>query len=419
MKKSLDEESLEYHAAYPAGKTETGLTKPCNSSKDLSLAYSPGVAAPCMEISRDPDLASKYTGKQNLVGVVSNGTAVLGLGNIGPLASKPVMEGKAVLFKLFGDVNAFDIEINETDPDKFIDIVASLEPTFGGINLEDIKAPECFYIEEELKKRMSIPVFHDDQHGTAIVALAALINSCIIQGKEIDKIKIVFSGAGSSAIATAKMMLSYGVPVENIIMCDSRGPITTDREVNSHKAMFASETNAETLGEALVGADCFVGMSVADLVTKEMIISMASKPIVFALANPNPEISYDLAMSAREDMVFATGRSDYPNQVNNVLGFPYIFKGALAVRASEINDEMKLAASKALADLAREVVPPEVDRIYREEIGFGPEYIIPKPLDKRAKVWVSYAVAKAAIETGVGERTEAFDQMENDFFYGN
>jgi malate dehydrogenase (oxaloacetate-decarboxylating)(NADP+) len=355
-----------------------------------------------------------YTGRQNLVAVISNGTAVLGLGNIGPYASKPVMEGKAVLFKTFGDVNAFDLEVDENDPDKFIDIVASLEPTFGGINLEDIKAPECFYIEEQLQQRMNIPVFHDDQHGTAIVTLAGLLNACEIQGKSLDTVKIVFSGAGSSAIATAKILMSAGVPSSNILMCDTLGVIYKGRteRMNPYKEQFAADTDCRTLEEAMLDSDVFIGMSIQDIVTKKMLQSMSAKPIVFALANPDPEISYEAAKDARDDLILATGRSDYPNQVNNVLGFPFIFKGALAVHATKINTEMKAAASKALAELAKEPVPAEVCTSYGvSEMSFGKDYIIPKPLDMRVGFKVSLAVAQAAIDSGVGVPTEAYRRI--------
>jgi malate dehydrogenase (oxaloacetate-decarboxylating)(NADP+) len=401
------EDALEYHSSAPAGKIAVIPTKPCRTQWDLSLAYTPGVAVPCLEIERDPSLAYKYTGKGNLVGVVSNGTAVLGLGNIGALAGKPVMEGKAVLFKRFADIDVFDIELNTLDPDEVIRTCQILEPTFGGINLEDIKAPECFYIEETLRKTMKIPVFHDDQHGTAIISGAGLLNALEITGKKISEIKVVFNGAGAAAISCAAHYVNLGVRTENIVMCDTKGVIYDGRTqgMNAYKARFASKTAARTLGEAMVGADVFFGLSSAGCVTAEMVKGMAPSPIVFALANPDPEISYELAMAARPDAIVATGRSDYPNQVNNVLGFPSIFRGALDVRATTINDEMKLAATRALAALAKEDVPDSVLRAYStDRIEFGREYIIPKPFDPRVLVWEASAVAQAAMETGVAQQ---------------
>ncbi len=398
------EEALEYHSRGRKGKIEVVATKPCITQRDLSLAYTPGVAEPCREIERDPDLVYEYTAKGNLVAVVSNGTAVLGLGNIGPLAGKPVMEGKGVLFKRFADIDVFDLEVNSKDPDDVIRVCELLEPTFGGINLEDIKAPECFYIEETLKKRLSIPVFHDDQHGTAIISGAALLNALELQGKKIEDVKIVVNGAGAAGIACAEFYILLGARRENIIMCDSKGVIYKGRKegMNPYKERFAQETELRTLEEALVGADVFVGLSIANCVTKDMVRSMADKPIIFAMANPDPEITYEDAKAARPDVIMATGRSDYPNQVNNVLGFPFIFRGALDVRAMAINDEMKVAAAKALAGLAKEDVPDSVCRAYDvEHLEFGPEYIIPKPFDPRVLLWEAPAVAKAAMDSGV------------------
>jgi malate dehydrogenase (oxaloacetate-decarboxylating)(NADP+) len=407
-KKDMKQAALEYHRQGRKGKLQVVPTKPCETQWDLSLAYSPGVAAPCKEIERSPDLAYEYTNKGNLVAVVSNGTAVLGLGNIGALAGKPVMEGKAVLFKRFADVDAYDIEINTLDPDEVIKTVKYLEPTFGGINLEDIKAPECFYIEEELKKQMDIPVFHDDQHGTAIISGAGLLNACELTGKELSKLRIVFSGAGASAISCAEFFIRLGAKRENIIMCDTKGVIYKGREegMNPQKERFAVDTKMRTLAEVMKGADVFVGLSTAGMVTKEMVRSMAPKPIIFAMANPDPEISYEEAKSARSDIIMATGRSDYPNQVNNVLGFPFIFRGALDVRARAINEEMKVAAAYALAGLAKQGADHTVARAYGEEsFEFGPEYIVPKPFDPRVLVWESVAVAQAAMQTGVARIT--------------
>lgn len=400
------QDALEYHSSPSAGKISITPTKPCRTQRDLSLAYSPGVAEPCLEIERDPSLAYKYTAKGNLVAVVTNGTAVLGLGNIGAAAGKPVMEGKAVLFKRFADIDVFDIELATEDPQDVIRACQLLEPTFGGINLEDIKAPDCFVVEEELRRTLRIPVFHDDQHGTAIITGAALLNAVALAGKRIDEIKVVFNGAGASAIACAEHLTRLGVPREHITICDLHGVIHAgrDEDMNEYKQRFAVETAARTLSEALTGADAFVGLSSGNCVTAEMIRPMAERPIIFALANPDPEIPYDVAKAARPDAIIATGRSDYPNQVNNVLGFPFIFRGALDVRATAINDEMKLAATHALAALAREDVPDSVRRAYGlENLEFGPEYIIPKPFDSRVLIWEASAVAKAAMESGVAQ----------------
>ncbi|GIU79131.1 MAG: bifunctional malic enzyme oxidoreductase/phosphotransacetylase [Bryobacteraceae bacterium] len=412
-----DQEALEYHSTPPAGKVSVVPTKPCRTQRDLSLAYTPGVAVPCLEIQRDPSLAYTYTAKGNLVAVVSNGTAVLGLGNIGALAGKPVMEGKGVLFKRFADIDVFDIELNTEDPKEVIRVCQILEPTFGGINLEDIKAPECFEIEEELKRTMKIPVFHDDQHGTAINSGAALVNALYLVGKKIEDVKIVFSGAGASAISCANHYIRLGAKLENILMCDTKGVLYEGRTegMNKYKAKFARKTDARTLADAMKGADVFVGLSVANCVTPEMLLSMADRPIVFALANPNPEIPYDVAKATRDDIIMATGRSDYPNQVNNVLGFPFIFRGALDVRATAINDEMKLAATHALAELARMDVPDSVRRAYGvETMEFGPEYIIPKPFDPRVLTHVAPAVARAAMETGVAQRQIDLDAYRDE-----
>ncbi len=401
------EDALEYHAGPPAGKLSIVPTKPCRTQRDLSLAYSPGVAIPCKEIERDPSLAYRYTAKGNLVAVVSNGTAVLGLGNIGAQASKPVMEGKAVLFKRFADIDVFDIELATEDPREVIRACQLLEPTFGGINLEDIKAPECFLIEEELKRTLRIPVFHDDQHGTAIISGAALLNALELVDKRIDEIRMVINGAGASAIACAEHYIRLGVRRENIIMCDSKGVLYKGREegMNPYKARFVQDTPLRTLAEAMKGADVFIGLSVANCVTPEMVRSMAERPIIFAMANPDPEIPYEEGKRARPDAIIATGRSDYPNQVNNVLGFPFIFRGALDVRATAINDEMKLAATRALAALAKQDVPDSVRRAYGvEEMSFGPEYIIPKPFDPRVLIWESAAVAEAAMRSGVAQQ---------------
>ena len=401
------EDALEYHSSSPAGKLSVIPTKPCRTQRDLSLAYTPGVAVPGLEIERDPSLAYKYTAKGNLVGVVSNGTAVLGLGNIGALAGKPVMEGKAVLFKRFADIDVFDIELDTKDPEEIIRTCQILEPTFGGINLEDIKAPECFYIEETLRKTMKIPVFHDDQHGTAIISGAGLLNALELGGKKIEDIKVVFNGAGAAAISCAAHYVRLGVRLENIVMCDTKGVIYEGRaeHMNPYKARYASKTSARTLQEAMVGADVFFGLSSGGCVTREMVKGMAPDPIIFAMANPDPEISYEDALAARPDAIVATGRSDYPNQVNNVLGFPFIFRGALDVRATTINDEMKLAATLALAALAKEDVPDSVLRAYSiDRLEFGREYIIPKPFDPRVLIWEASAVAQAAMDTGVAQQ---------------
>jgi len=402
------EQALEYHASGRPGKIEVIPTKEAKTQKDLSLAYSPGVAVPCLEIANNPDDIYKYTAKGNLVAVISNGTAVLGLGNIGPEASKPVMEGKGVLFKIFADIDVFDIEINETDPEKFVQIVKSLEPTFGGINLEDIKAPECFYIEQELRKQMKIPVMHDDQHGTAIISGAALLNALELQKKKIDKVKFVVNGAGAAAMACCKLYVALGAKYENFILFDKDGILYEGRETaDADRKLFSVRKDKADwdLAKAMKDADIFLGLSVGNVVTQEMIKSMAKNPIVFAMANPDPEISYEDATAARKDIIMATGRSDYPNQVNNVLGFPYIFRGALDVRATTINEAMKLAAVKALAELARTTVPDIVNMAYNQRnMSFGPEYIIPKPVDPRLLSTVSPAVAKAAMESGVAKK---------------
>ena len=398
------QEALDYHSSGRKGKIEVTPTKPCRTQRDLSLAYTPGVAEPCLEIKANPEDVFNYTARGNLVAVVTNGTAVLGLGNIGPMAAKPVMEGKAVLFKRFADIDVFDIEVGSTDPDEMIRVVKLLEPTFGGINLEDIKAPDCFYVEEELKKTMNIPVFHDDQHGTAIISGAAFLNALELTGKRISELRAVYNGAGAAGVACARLMMGLGVKAENTIMCDSKGVIYKGRTegMNPYKARFALDTKKRTLAEAMEGADFFVGVSVKGSVTKEMVASMNDKPIIMAMANPDPEITYEDATSVRTDLIMATGRSDYPNQVNNVLGFPFIFRGALDVRARAINEEMKAAAVRALADLAKEDVPDSVMRAYGvEKMRFGPDYIIPKPFDPRVLTWVAPAVARAAMETGV------------------
>lgn len=399
-------DALQYHEQGKPGKLSVLPTKPCTTAAELSLAYTPGVAIPCLEIQKHPESSYRYTGKGNLVAVISNGTAVLGLGNIGPLAGKPVMEGKVVLFKRFANVDGFDIEIAENDPRKLATIIAALAPTFGGINLEDIRAPDCFVVEEELRKRLSIPVFHDDQHGTAIIVAAALLNALELQGKKAENVKIVFSGAGAAAIACARMFLHLGVKKEQIALCDSTGVISTARrkELNKYKAQFAQKTTKKTLAEVLAGADVFIGVSKGNIVTPEMLRTMAAKPIVFAMANPTPEISYEQGKAARSDIIMATGRSDYPNQVNNVLGFPFIFRGALDVQASQINLPMKLAATKALAALAHEPVPVEVFKAYGQHFRFGPDYIIPKPFDPRVLYHVAPAVANTAMESGVAQK---------------
>ena len=407
MAKITKEEALRYHAEGKPGKIEVVPTKPYSTQMDLSLAYSPGVAEPCLEIEKNPLDAYKYTSKGNLVAVISNGTAVLGLGDIGPLAGKPVMEGKGLLFKIFAGIDVFDIEVNEKDPDKFIETVKAIAPTFGGINLEDIKAPECFKIETRLKEELDIPVMHDDQHGTAIISGAGLINALEIAGKKIKDVKIVVNGAGAASISCTKLYIMLGARKENIIMCDSKGVISTHRtDLNESKKFFATDRDIKTLTEAVVGADVFLGLSVANVLTQDMVRSMNTNPIVFALANPNPEISYADAMASRDDIIFATGRSDYPNQINNVLGFPYIFRGALDTHAKAINEEMKLAAVYAIAGLAKEPVPDVVNAAYKlKRTTFGRDYILPKALDPRLLTRVSCAVAKAAIDSGVSRRT--------------
>ncbi|WP_279388705.1 malic enzyme-like NAD(P)-binding protein [Pseudodesulfovibrio tunisiensis] len=401
------QEALDYHSQGRKGKIEVVPVKPCVTQKHLSMAYSPGVAEACMEIAADEAKSFEYTGRGNLVGVVSNGTAVLGLGNIGAPAGKPVMEGKGVLFKVFGDVDVFDINLNESDPDKIIEIVKALEPTFGGINLEDIKAPECFYIEETLKKEMNIPVFHDDQHGTAIVTAAGMMNALEISGKKAENLRVVVSGAGAAAIACTNLYKNMGVDPENIAMFDSRGHINKSRtDLNPTKQAYATNKEYASLAEAMVGADCFLGLSAKDVVSKDMVKTMAANPIIFACANPDPEISYTDAKEARPDAIMGTGRSDFPNQVNNVLGFPFIFRGALDVGATAINEEMKLAAAQALADLAKQPAPEYVCKAFGvDKLEFGIDYIIPKALDLRLIEYVSVAVAKAAMETGVARKT--------------
>ncbi|AZA62394.1 MULTISPECIES: NADP-dependent malic enzyme [Chryseobacterium] len=414
--KNFSQAALDYHKAEPKGKIEVIPSKPHSSQRDLSLAYSPGVAVPCMEIHHNPETVYDYTGKGNLVAVISNGTAVLGLGDIGAEASKPVMEGKGLLFKIFADINVFDIEIDEKDPDKFIQIVKGIAPTFGGINLEDIKAPEAFYIEQKLKEELDIPLMHDDQHGTAIISAAALINSLQIANKNIEEVKMVVNGAGAAAIACTNLYISLGLKRENVLMCDSKGVINHKREnLTPEKLDFIAQTDIETLEDAVKGSDVFIGLSKGNVMTPEMLSSMSENPIVFALANPDPEIAYDLAIATRKDVIMATGRSDYPNQVNNVLGFPYIFRGALDVQAKGINEEMKLAAVHAIANLAKEPVPEAVILAYNvQNLQFGREYFIPKPFDNRLITKVSSAVAKAAIESGIARKTIAdFDEYEN------
>ncbi len=419
MAKFTKEDALNYHSEGRPGKIEVIPTKPHSTQWDLSLAYSPGVAEPCLEIEKNPEDVFKYTARGNLVAVISNGTAVLGLGDIGALAGKPVMEGKGLLFKIFADVDVFDIEINEKDVDKFIEHVKAISPTFGGINLEDIKAPECFEIEQRLIRELDIPVFHDDQHGTAIISGAGLLNALEINGKKIGDLKVVVNGAGASAISCTKLYVAMGVKKKNVIMIDSKGVLSKKRkDLNKYKQEFAIETDMETLEDALKGADVFLGLSKADVMTPEMLRTMSRDPIVFAMANPNPEISYEKAMSARDDLIFATGRSDYPNQVNNVLGFPFIFRGALDVRATVINEEMKLAAVKALAEIAKEDVPETVSMAYKEKnIVFGREYIIPKPLDPRLITRIAPAVAKEAMDSGVARKPiadwDAYEQSLN------
>jgi len=406
-KTTRNQDALNYHAKGRPGKIQVVPTKPTNSQRDLSMAYSPGVAEPCLQIADNADDIYKYTAKGNLVAVISNGTAVLGLGNIGPEASKPVMEGKGLLFKIYADIDVFDLEINAKTPDEFVNIVKALEPTFGGINLEDISAPTCFEIERRLKAAMKIPVMHDDQHGTAIISGAALINACEIQGKKLDKIKVVVNGAGAAAISCSKMYLALGVKRENLVMFDIDGLITPDRkDLDDIRLEFATtRKDAGTLLEAMKNADAFIGLSAGNVVTPEMLKVMAKNPIVFAMANPEPEITYDLAVNARKDIVMATGRSDFPNQVNNVLGFPYIFRGALDVRATAINEEMKIAAVKAIAELAKKPIPEAVNLAYNtKNLKFGREYIIPKPMDPRLITQVSSAVARAAIDSGVARK---------------
>ncbi len=407
------QDALDYHARPIPGKISISPTKPSHTQLDLSLAYSPGVADACLEIARDPSLVSLYTSRANLVAVVSNGSAVLGLGDIGPAAGKPVMEGKAVLFKRFADIDVFDLEVDTKDPDELIRLVELLEPTFGGINLEDIKAPECFYIEEKLRKSMKIPVFHDDQHGTAIISAAALTNALLLAKKKAQDVRIVINGAGAAAVACANLYLRLGIQSANITMCDSKGVIYQGRAegMNPYKERFARETELRTLADAMRGADAFVGLSAANVVSREMLLSMAENPIVFALANPDPEITYEEACASRKDVIMATGRSDYPNQVNNVLGFPFIFRGALDVEATSINEEMKMAAAMALAELGRKEVPDSVRYIYKNEhLEFGPRYIIPKPFDPRVLETVASAVAKAAMFTGVARKKVDLDE---------
>jgi malate dehydrogenase (oxaloacetate-decarboxylating)(NADP+) len=403
MPKITKEDALLYHSRGRKGKIEVIPTKPYCTQYDLSMAYTPGVAFPCLEIEKNPDDAYIYTTRGNLVAVISNGTAVLGLGDIGALAGKPVMEGKGLLFKVFADVDVFDIEVDEKDPEKLIEICAKIAPTFGGINLEDIKAPECFEVETKLKEMLDIPVFHDDQHGTAIISAAGLLNALEITGKKLPDIRVVVCGAGAAANSCSRLYVALGVKKENIVMVDSKGVINSKRtDLNKYKKEWVTDRDLDTLADAVKGADLFLGLSVANMLSKEMLSTMAPDPIVFAMANPNPEISFEDAMSTRDDLIFATGRSDYPNQINNVLGFPFIFRGALDVRATAINEEMKLAATKALASLAKEPVPDSVLKAYNlQELKFGREYIIPKPLDPRLISRVASAVARAAIETGV------------------
>jgi malate dehydrogenase (oxaloacetate-decarboxylating)(NADP+) len=405
MPKVTKEDALLYHSRGRKGKVEVIPTKPYGTQFNLSLAYTPGVAYPCLEIEKNPEDVYNYTAKGNLVAVISNGTAVLGLGDIGAMAGKPVMEGKGLLFKVFADVDVFDIEVDEKDPDKLIGICAAIAPTFGGINLEDIKAPECFEVETRLKAMLDIPVFHDDQHGTAIISAAGLLNALELTGKKIRNIKVIVCGAGAAAISCSRLYVALGVRKENIVMVDSKGVINRKRnDLNKYKQEFITDRDVDTLAQAVAGADLFLGLSTANMLTKEMLATMANNPIVFAMANPNPEISYEDAMSTRDDLIFATGRSDYPNQINNVLGFPYIFRGALDVRASTINEEMKLAASRALAELTKEPVPASVLRAYNlNDLTFGREYIIPKPVDPRLISRVAAAVAKAAMDSGVAK----------------
>lgn len=405
-RKVTKQDALDYHSKGRPGKLEIIPSKETKTQHDLALAYSPGVAEPCLEIKDDVSNVYKYTSKGNLVAVISNGTAVLGLGDIGPEASKPVMEGKSLLFKIYADIDSIDIELDEKDPDKFIAIVKALQPTFGGINLEDIKSPDCFYIEEQLKATLNIPIMHDDQHGTAIISAAALLNALEITGKKIEEVKLVMLGAGAAAVSCAKIYIGLGLKNENLIMVDSKGVINAKRDdLDKIKEQFVTQLALDTLDDAIVGADVFVGLSKADMFSREQLLKMSANPIVFALANPNPEIAYDVAMQTREDIIFATGRSDYPNQVNNVLGFPYIFRGALDVQATQINEAMKLAAVRALADLAKESVPDVVNLAYGENtLSFGKNYIIPKPMDPRLLINVTLAVAKAAVDSGVARK---------------
>jgi malate dehydrogenase (oxaloacetate-decarboxylating)(NADP+) len=421
MLKVTNEEALEYHRLKgKPGKIAVIPTKPMDTQRDLSLAYTPGVAAPVLEIDKDPELAYEYTSKGNLVAVISNGTAILGLGDRGALAGKPVFEGKGVLFKKFADIDVFDIEVDSRDPDEIITVVKAIAPTFGGINLEDIKAPECFYIEEKLKEMLDIPVFHDDQHGTAIISGAALMNGLEVVGKRMGEVKITISGAGASAISCGELMIRLGVTRENVTLVDTKGVVYTGRteNMNKYKQRFARETEARTLAEAVRGADVFYGLSIANILTPEMVKGMAERPLIFAMANPDPEIKYELARQARPDAIVATGRSDYPNQINNVLGFPFIFRGALDVRARAINEEMKVAASHALAALAKEDVPDSVLRAYDvDSLKFGPDYIIPKPFDPRVILWESPAVAKAAMETGVARKQVDLEEYRQQLAY--
>ena len=405
MPKVTKEDALLYHSRGRHGKVEVIPTKPYGSQFDLSLAYTPGVAYPCLEIEKNAEDVYNYTAKGNLVAVISNGTAVLGLGDIGAMAGKPVMEGKGLLFKVFADIDVFDIEVNEKDPKKLIEFCRQIAPTFGGINLEDIKSPECFEVETELKKILDIPVFHDDQHGTAIISAAGLLNSLEITNRKIEDVKMVVCGAGAAAISCSRLYVSLGIRRENIVMCDSKGVINKKRkDLNKYKQEFVTGRDLDTLEQAVKGADIFLGLSAACMMSKEMLASMSDNPIVFAMANPNPEISFEDAMATRDDMIFATGRSDYPNQINNVLGFPFIFRGALDVRASTINEEMKLAASKALAALAKEPVPDSVLKAYNvDKLLFGKDYIIPKPIDPRLISCVAPAVARAAMDSGVAK----------------
>ena len=408
MSKNIDElekKALEYHSmGGVSGKISVVPTKPCQSAEDLSYAYTPGVAKPVLKIEENAENAYKYTDKGNLVAVISNGTAILGLGDRGALASKPVMEGKGVLFKRFADIDVFDLEINEKDPEKLVEIIRSLTPTFGGINLEDIKGPECFYIEQELIKRCEIPVFHDDQHGTAIIATAGLMNAALITGKKLEDMHVVVNGAGAAGISCSKMFILAGIKKENLTICDSHGVIYKGRDkLTKEKAELANDTQLRTLAEAMEGADVFMGLSVANCVSPEMLLSMAKDPVVFAMSNPDPEITYEKATATRSDVIMATGRSDYPNQINNVLGFPFIFRGALDVRASRVTENMKMAAAKALAELAREEVPEEVVKAYGRSFKFGREYIVPKPFDPRVIEYEAVAVAKAACEDNVAQ----------------